>query len=143
MSQTANFNESPRSAEQFIFVYGTLKTGFCRNHYLREFELLGEFQTLPIYRLFDCGSYPGLVLDRANGRSILGEVWTIDESGLAVLDQVEGVDEGLYQRATVELSANGSKKIPAAPVLVYLYRQSVAGLLDCGQSWPAGVDRSR
>ena len=75
-----------------VFVYGTLKTGFCRNHFLNGYKRLGEFCTRPIYRLFDCGEYPAMVVDVDNGRSISGEVWAVDDAALAILDRVEAVE---------------------------------------------------
>ena len=54
-----------------LFVYGTLKTGFCRNPYLDEQQLVGPVQTANRYRLVDCGNFPGLIVDFENGISMV------------------------------------------------------------------------
>ena len=86
-----------------FFIYGTLKRGHGRSALLDGQHFLGEKKTAPRYRLFTTGSFPALVdAGRANvmlpGMSIEGELWQIDDECLAVLDRVEGVDSGLFER---------------------------------------------
>lgn len=117
-----------------LFVYGTLKRGFSRNAHLRAQQFMGEARTTAIYRLVDCGSYPGLVPASpalVDGRSIEGEVWQVDADCLAKLDKVEAVDEGLYRRERVELEA----PFDATTVETYFYNRSISGLRDCGTRW--------
>jgi len=92
----------PVQNKRRIFVYGTLKRGYCRAANLVGQQFLGEAKTLAHYRLFDCGSYPGLV-EAENGLEILGEVWTVDAACLRQLDLVEAVEEGLYRRGPIKL----------------------------------------
>ena len=93
-------NMAPQS--QLVFVYGSLKRGY-NLHYLLEDQLpLGNAVTLPLYRLFDLGSYPGLI-EWPEGLEIRGEVYQVGTDRLARLDEVEGVAEQLYVRRRVSL----------------------------------------
>lgn len=100
-----------------IFVYGTLKRGFCRHHALgADAEFLG-FGTV-WGRLFDQGAYPGLVLDPQGDASaglVQGEIWRLSDlqSTLPELDRVEGRiaadnPQNLFSRMLVDASINGS-----------------------------------
>lgn len=118
-----------------LFVYGTLKRGDVRATLLNGQRYLGQAQTAPRYRLFNVGDYPALVeatpLDLP-GRSIEGELWLVDDACLARLDEEEGVDEGLYERGTIELVGSPAR------AMTYLYGQSTEGLADCGANWEMG-----
>lgn len=117
-----------------LFVYGTLKQGYCRHHYLNGQQFLGTAHTTPNYRLFDCGSYPGLVhcsANQASGLAIEGEVWDVDAACLAKLDQVEAVDEGLYRRERVQLES----PFDEITVETYFFNRAIDRLRDCGTRW--------
>ncbi|MEO1996787.1 MAG: gamma-glutamylcyclotransferase family protein, partial [Planctomycetaceae bacterium] len=94
--------ESASNLTMRLFVYGTLKRGRSRAHYLRGATLLGRAVTRPLYRLVACGDYPGLVPWQP-GTPIQGELWEVTQQCLQILDQVEGVPSNLYQRAEVQL----------------------------------------
>ncbi|MEO0475077.1 MAG: gamma-glutamylcyclotransferase family protein [Planctomycetota bacterium] len=114
-----------------LFVYGTLKRGDVRAYLLTDQAYLGKAKTLPRYRLFNTGDYPALVEAEPlglPGRSIVGELWRIDNDCLARLDEEEGVDEGLYERSEVEL-------IDEITAWAYLYLFPVDGMVDCGNCW--------
>lgn len=113
-----------------IFVYGTLMRGECRAHVLRPQTFLGEARTVAAYRLYDCGSYPGLI-EAQDGLRIHGELWSVDARCIRRLDRIEAVDEGLYERTTVQLDHPSTDQV----VQAYLYAQSVKGLRDCGERW--------
>lgn len=117
----------------YLFVYGTLKRGYCRSFLLKEADFLGEAETLPGFRLFDCGEYPGMV-HSPHGQGIRGELYRILPALLPALDECEGVAEGLYLRETVPL------RPPHDQLLVwsYIYNQPTRHLLDCGRAWPDG-----
>jgi len=84
-----------------FFVYGTLKSGFCRQS---AWPFPPEsIQTAYVQgKLFDLGPYPGL----GEGEEwVRGEIWTIEprylKATLQVLDQIEGYEgtaDDLYQR---------------------------------------------
>lgn len=111
-----------------LFVYGTLKRGHCRSEVLAEQEFLGEYKTVEGYRLFDLGSFPGLVKEVGGGQ-IEGELWRVDRNLMITLDRIEGVEFNLYQREKIELEGHDK------PVFAYLYQQSIDRRSDCGTCW--------
>lgn len=114
-----------------VFVYGTLKRRGTLHHHLRGQRFLGTSHTQTPCRLFKLGWYPGLVQD-GDGFSIEGEVWEVDHKTLAVLDEVEGVDAGLYERRPIQLLPPFDKDT----VIAYFYCGDVAGCEDCSPVWP-------
>jgi gamma-glutamylcyclotransferase (GGCT)/AIG2-like uncharacterized protein YtfP len=123
-------NEPPPGTKMLLFVYGTLKRGEPRHRYLAGQTLIATVATVPAYRLLSVVDYPALVR-RDDGRSIEGELWQVDEACLRVLDQVEGIEQGLYAREPIELLPPHD----GADVATYVYRLSVDGLPDCGTRW--------
>ena len=116
---------SPQS--QLVFVYGSLKRGY-KLHYLLESQLsLGNAVTQPLYRLFDLGSYPGLI-EWPEGLTIHGEVYQVDADCLAQLDGVEGVAERLYVRRRISLQTSFEGK----EIHAWFWLGRVAELRDCG-----------
>jgi gamma-glutamylcyclotransferase (GGCT)/AIG2-like uncharacterized protein YtfP len=114
-----------------LFVYGTLKRG-CQNHaQMAGQAYVGEARTVPGFRLFDVGGYPGLVPWPEDRDGVDGEIWNVDASALARLDAFEGVDTGLYVRRPLPLQA------PHAHLVVegYLYPAPVAGRREIGNRW--------
>lgn len=115
-----------------LFIYGTLKRGDVRAPLLEGQQYLGVAQTTALYRLFNVGTYPALVEAepiKLPGRSIVGELWQVDNECLARLDEEEGVDEGLYERRVIELVECETS------VQSYFYLHTVEGMLDCGACW--------
>lgn len=113
-----------------IFLYGTLMRGFCRHHHLEGQEFIAEVRTRPLYRMVNCGSYPGLLRAEA-GNSIEGELWAVDADGLERLDEVEGVADGLYSREPVSLAPPYDREQAQA----YFFRQFDENYPDCGTRW--------
>lgn len=115
--------------QKLLFVYGTLKRGYRNHRLLAEQTFISEAVTLPVYRLYDNGSYPCLVLDPQNGISIEGEIYLIDIALFRLLDQLEDVPT-LYRRELIQLNNHDT------PAEGYLYQQSVESFVDCGSRWP-------
>lgn len=113
-----------------LFVYGTLKRGHGRHRLLTGQSFLGTARTRPFYRMYNVGEFPGMVRS-ADGLSIEGELWDVDERCLADLDREEGFGVLLYLRETVELAPPHE----AETAIAYLYNRGVAGLPDCGTRW--------
>lgn len=113
-----------------LFVYGTLMRGESRHRHLEGETFVAEVRSAPGYRLYDAGDYPALVED-AGGVSIVGELWQVSDSCLRELDDVEGVDEGLYARRRVSLLP------PHAEIAadVYVYLESVTGMSEISPGW--------
>jgi gamma-glutamylaminecyclotransferase len=119
-----------------LFVYGSLKRGYERAFALDHQRLLGEATTMPQYRIFDCGEYPGLV-EAEQGVSIHGELWGVDSECLRHLDEIEGVAFRLYERREICLL----EPYAHDQVQAYFYLRSTVGLTDCGNCWPASIER--
>ncbi|MCA9071484.1 MAG: gamma-glutamylcyclotransferase [Planctomycetaceae bacterium] len=113
-----------------LFVYGTLKRGFSRATVLQGETYLGTARTQTRYRMFNCGNYPGLV-EVPEGLSIEGELWEVRPECLERLDEIEGVEIGLYQRVKVLLKSPHDR----VDAETYLYLQSIEGMPDCGVRW--------
>ncbi len=129
--------ESLSESRTQIFVYGTLKRGFCRSNLLENQTFLSEAVTAPHYSMYDCGDYPGLVLDREAGSSIRGEIWSVDARGVKLLDQIEGVAQNLYARDEIELV--DPPDIQA--VQAYYYQGNVSSLTKCDGPWTKGIEK--
>jgi gamma-glutamylaminecyclotransferase len=116
------------SNETLIFVYGTLKRGGSNQHYLAGQKFIGEARTTPGFRLFDLGTYPGMVAKADDRDGVSGEVWSVEVDCLEHLDLLEGIKEGLYRREPVPLLAPfADRKVEG-----YIYARSVEGLRDLG-----------
>lgn len=128
-----------------IFVYGTLKRGFCREKYLTKQELIGEAITQPRYALVDCGDYPGLIcVDDSDqqrlARSIHGELYEVDDHCLRKLDKVEDVDGGLYRFDKVQIESvipnrDDQMSQNRQPIFTYFYAKNTTDFPDCGNTW--------
>ncbi|WP_321896953.1 gamma-glutamylcyclotransferase family protein [Paraburkholderia heleia] len=103
---------------KYVFVYGTLRAGeindinlaadsnaIARPRHLGLTTLAG--------RLFDFGSYPGMVAGSADAQStVVGDVYEIDDALLAVLDEIEQVypgADGLFVSAEVDIEVHGER----------------------------------
>jgi gamma-glutamylaminecyclotransferase len=113
-----------------LFVYGTLKRGDCRHSVLAGQTFQGQARTAPRYRMYNVGSYPALV-ETPDGLAIEGELWQVDATCLARLDEVEGVAEGLYQRRAIQLA----EPFTDVSAQSYFFLKNTAGLADCGPCW--------
>ena len=112
-----------------LFIYGTLKQGQARSSLLDRQTFLGEAKTEPHYRLFNCAAFPCLV-ETEDGVCVEGELCQVDDACLALLDQVEGIATGLFERREVRLV--GQEGVEA-----YFYRGTMEGLEDAvgGGRW--------
>ena len=120
-----------------VFVYGTLMEGGCRHSYMTGSRFLGRAQTMPEYRLFNCGSYPAMVRS-SQGVAIQGELWEVSADCLSVLDEVEGVSEQLYEREAIDvtlLSPGDGEALSLVRAWTYLYVRSTQSMADLGDHW--------
>jgi gamma-glutamylcyclotransferase (GGCT)/AIG2-like uncharacterized protein YtfP len=126
-----------------LFVYGTLKKGCSRSSVMESSRFIGVAKTTPNYKLYDCGTYPALVISENGG--VWGELYEVDDSVMSRLDQIEGVDAGLYERSIVNLSDFFLVNLPFTEETVdflekkttisYVYLQDVSSLEECGAIW--------
>lgn len=115
-----------------IFVYGTLKRGGSNHRYLAGQTFLRTTRTVPGFTLFSLGDYPGMVPWPADRDGVTGEIWSVDAPGLALLDELEGITEGLYRRAPIALVSPAEK----LPVETYFYLRPLNGCAQIGSTWP-------
>ncbi|MCF7785726.1 MAG: gamma-glutamylcyclotransferase [Prosthecobacter sp.] len=113
-----------------VFVYGTLKRGGENHGWIGQQQFVAEAQTAPLYRMVDLGGYPGMVRS-ADGISIQGEVWSVDEAGLTKLDVLEDTEGGEYERVPVQLEGDFATQ----RVEGYIYLHSIEGRRDVGACW--------
>jgi gamma-glutamylaminecyclotransferase len=114
-----------------LFVYGTLKRG-CSNHrFLAAQRFVGVARTVPGYRLYDLGGYPGITAQSNDHDGVIGEVWEVDAEALRTLDQFEGVHEGLYRREPIPLRPPFADQAIDAYVSIL----PVTGRPEVGSEW--------
>lgn len=108
-----------------VFVYGTLKRQQCRgNAWPRTpVEVRAAFTSGELY---DLGAYPAMT---AGEDDVSGELWTFRSEDmpatLDVLDEIEGVSAGLYERVRVECWFADAAQAPRISAYTYHYRQSL------------------
>ena len=115
-----------------VFVYGTLKRGGSNHRFLAGQKFIGLARTAPGYTLYSLGDYPGMVRKPGDTAGVTGELWLVDANCLAELDRLEGLDEGLYERAAVQIAPNPY----AASAQTYLYLRPHQGFVPLGDTWP-------
>lgn len=94
---------------RFLFTYGTLMKGQCRNDMLNGCKFCGEME-LPGFILYDyAGGFPVMFENDVTETSVVGEVYAIpdDISGMLLefLDLVEGVPN-MYTHAYIDLDGH-------------------------------------
>jgi gamma-glutamylaminecyclotransferase len=109
-----------------FFCYGTLKRGFCRDHYLDFQKYLGEINTLPKYKLYRVSNFPGLI-EADEGVSIKGQLYEIDEECLKALDRMEGHPH-LFKRDVIELFDGSTAN-------AYFWQGRTSGMEEVGDCW--------
>lgn len=125
-------------ASYFVFVYGSLRSGFQSHAYeyiSRYFNLFGEAKVKG--KLFDTGSYPAAVPVQENS-FIKGELYIIKNESefswaIAQLDDYEGVlaeqgEQPLYRREIVDVYINDA----IVPAWIYWYNGDVTGKPEIG-----------
>jgi gamma-glutamylaminecyclotransferase len=117
-----------------LFIYGTLKRGGSNHAFLADQRFLGTVRTAPGFTLYSLGDYPGMVRAPGDTAGVTGELWVVDDACLAELDRLEGLGEGLYERADVVLAPNHL----ASSAQTYLYLRPHHGLPPVGDHWPVG-----
>jgi gamma-glutamylcyclotransferase (GGCT)/AIG2-like uncharacterized protein YtfP len=117
-----------------VFVYGTLKKGGMYHYLLEDAQYCGRSVTCDTcdkMQMFDQGEYPVVIRSATLGYAIRGELWRVSASTLQKLDDLEGLDEGLYQRIETQVRSNGE----LFTAWIYLYLPSTESMLECGCQW--------
>ncbi len=111
---------------QHVLVYGTLRAGEVNDinraterHGIAQPEKIGAAHVSG--RLFDFGTYPGLVLDEA-GEPVRGDVYLIEDALVPVLDEIEEVYpgvEGLFRAHRLHIRGIAQRCAAAVDCLIY------------------------
>jgi gamma-glutamylaminecyclotransferase len=123
--------------EHAVFVYGTLKQGFRNFHVNHGQRVPGEFVTVQPHALLIVGEYwlPWLLqtdTDPGEGQPVIGQLYTVDDAGLAAMDKLEQIDEaGWYERRRIAVRARHDAQ--AAVLQPWVYFGSREGLAAGGQ----------
>lgn len=105
-----------------VFVYGTLRQGESNWAWALKdkAKFLGSAVTKG--RLYHLGGFPGFRFSQDNDDfDVYGEVFEVDDATLKVLDRLEGVDHGFYNREQVLVTYLNDKVEDDAPTKVYIY----------------------
>jgi gamma-glutamylaminecyclotransferase len=92
--------------DHLIFTYGTLKQGHPNFHVNRGTRVPGVFVTVERYPLWILGDthLPWLVQQPGHGHAVAGELYRVDDAGLAAMDALEQIDEpGWYERLRIRV----------------------------------------
>lgn len=119
-----------------IFVYGTLKQGFC-NHHVNVGRRVGTAHATAVaYPLLVIGErcLPWLLNRPGQGVPVVGELYEVDDHGLALMDELEQIDEaGWYERVRITVRPCDAQGRPepggegGADVETWVYFGSEAG----------------
>jgi gamma-glutamylcyclotransferase (GGCT)/AIG2-like uncharacterized protein YtfP len=110
--------------KKLVAVYGSLRKGLHNHGVLANSELLGMFDSDPIYDMYSvCGSYPGILKD--GNTSIKMEVYLVNSEVSKNLDQLEGYRPGHehfnhYNKIEIQT--------PFGKANTYLYNRTAKGL---------------
>lgn len=83
-----------------LFVYGTLLRGERNHEKLNRSTYLGEVATSSGLELRDVERFPGMI--KAGSGCVQGELYSVDQEVLAVLDDLEGHPDHFW-RTTIKL----------------------------------------
>jgi gamma-glutamylaminecyclotransferase len=83
-----------------IFVYGTLKQGFCNFHVNRGRRVGGDHVTVQAHALYILGPrhLPWLVRQAGSGGPVVGQLFEVDDNTLTDVDRLERITEPLWYR---------------------------------------------
>ena len=110
--------------QNLIFVYGTLKKGFPNHErYMISARFMGKYHTVEKYPLilFSNRYVPGMLDRPGEGHHVEGELFEVNDEGLADMDLLEGTQEpDGYRRQTIAVKAIDRIEPDVTPANVYL-----------------------
>jgi len=107
--------DSP-ARKQFVFVYGTLKRGFPNHHLMPDADYKGACRTSGRVPLVIAGPwYTPILIAESGGHRVTGELYGVDDDGLAYLDDLEGVGRPFgFDRIQLEVQLANSWTVASA-----------------------------
>ena len=137
----------------FIFTYGTLKRGFSNHKLMQDLMRTGDATFVATCRTAEnyplvCGPYrvPFLLNMAGSGQPVTGELYAVSVSGLARLDELEGISRGPLREAVYN---GGARQRWRGWWIVRRRGGNVRGGLLCAQElrggdveekWDEGID---
>ncbi len=117
-----------------IFVYGTLREGYPNHHHNVGVRKTGTFRTIEHFPLLLIGQRysPCLIYSPGEGYPVRGEVYRVDDEGLALMDKLERIEapDG-YQRRQILVTTE--TQLPLGEVTVYAYLKKADSASDIRQ----------
>ena len=116
---------------QLIFLFGTLKEGYPNYHSNYGNRVEGDFFTTDRYPLYLVGERysPWLINDPGSGEFVQGQVFSVDQSALDIMDSLERITEpDGYQRVQVIVKND----VAMEELVVHIYMKQ-AHLLNPGE----------
>ena len=89
----------------FVFVYGTLKSGYRNNAWLGDSTCEGAGTTCDKWAMIDGPGFPYLLKKHSLGHNIVGEIYNVTTSDLRLLDQLEGCPNH-YHRELIDVECD-------------------------------------
>ena len=133
---------------RLLFVYGTLKQGHPRCKHLSGQRYLGTARTSQSYSMYKVSnSFPGLVeaFTSHPAQRIYWEMYEVDGDCLDILDDIEGVSEGMYKRMDIMVEDMNLSNLPIFSdtflqvhrntAECYIYQGDVSEFKNCGFIW--------
>ena len=106
-----------------IFVYGTLREGYPNHHHNVGTRSSGTFRTVAMFPLVLNGqrNSPCLIDAPGKGFRVRGEVYRVDEAGLALMDKLERIEaaDG-YHRRKIQITSDAQSVPARVSVFAYL-----------------------
>ncbi len=89
---------------QYLWVYGTLRRGESNHHFLTDCPFIG-IACYPGLLFSVHGRYPVFQPEQTGGdKAVIGELYEINPELWPRLDELEGIEEGYYQRVSFPLA---------------------------------------
>jgi gamma-glutamylaminecyclotransferase len=111
-----------------VFVYGTIKQGYQNHHVIIDSEFIASGRTIEKYAMYQ-KDYPFVVKKEAVS-FIYGEVYSVDDTILALLDHLER-HPGWYCREKVDVVLDDDARI--IPVWLYFNDTPEGTLVKSGE----------
>ena len=107
-----------------VIAFGTLKRGFPLHHGLAGAQFCGEYRTVERFPMLIAGPWfaPMIFNEPGVGHQLTGELYRIDEAGLARLDAMESVG----QPGNLRISVHVAPVQGGAPCTAFAFMKSRA-----------------
>ena len=105
-SNTYHIKPVYSTPDEYVFVYGTLKSGHRNHGWLGTSGFEGQGTTCDKWAMIDGPGFPYLLQPNDSGHNIIGEIYEVDAMTLRFLDQLEGAPVH-YHRELIDVECDG------------------------------------